>query len=84
MNFLPALCPVPFALGANWAVWIFGEMCPQVMLIELPLNMLVDFLHVGGARDATEPSAHPHHQHQHRHSPILPQLMEEVLQIHRH
>ncbi len=50
MNFLPALCPVPFALGANWAVWIFGEMCPQVMLIELPLNMLVDSLPVGGAR----------------------------------
>ena len=58
MQFWPALCPVPFALGANWAVWIFGELCPQVMLIELPLNMFVDSFHVGAARDATEPSAH--------------------------
>ncbi len=68
MKLLPALRPVPFALGANWAVWIFGENCPQVMLIELPLNMLVDYFHVGAARDATEPSAHPPHQ-QHLHSP---------------
>ena len=64
MKFLPALCPVPFALGANWAVWIFGEMRPQVMLRELPLNMLVDSFHVGAARDATEPSAHPPLQQQ--------------------
>ncbi len=64
MKFLLALCPVPFALGANWAVWIFGEMGPQAMFIELPLNMLVDSFHVGAARDATEPSAHPPLQQQ--------------------
>ena len=68
MKFLPALCPVPFALGANWAVWIFGEMRPQVMFIELPLYMLVDSFHVGAARDATELSAHPPHR-QHLRSP---------------
>ena len=61
MNFLSALCPVLLASCANWAVWIFGEMRPQVMLRELPLYVLVDFLHVGGVRDATEPSARlPH------------------------
>ena len=54
MNFLPALCPVSFTLRANRAVWIFGEMCPQVVLSALPLNKLVDLLHVGAARDATE------------------------------
>ncbi len=59
MKCLPALRPVPFALGANWAVWIFGEMRPQVVLSALPLNKLVDLLHVGAARDATELSARP-------------------------
>ena len=38
-------------------------MRPQVVLRELPLYVLVDFLHVGRVRDATEPSARrPHHQ----------------------
>ena len=32
-------------------------MRPQVMLRKLPLYVHVDFLHVGGVRDATEPSA---------------------------
>ena len=80
MNLLPAMCPVSLTLGANRAIWIFGDMRPQVMLRELPLNMFVDFLHVGAARDVTEPSAHPlppphppppsHlHPHPSRHSP---------------
>ena len=57
MNFLPALCPVSLTLGANRAVWILGEMCPQVVLRALPLYILVDLLHIGAARDATELSA---------------------------
>ena len=59
MNFLPALCPVSLTLGANRAVWIFGEMCPQVALKALPLDILVDLLHVGAARDATDLLARP-------------------------
>ena len=68
MNFLSALCPVFLASCANWAVRIFGEMRPQVMLRELPLYVLVDFLHVGRVRDATEPSARLLHRHD-LHSP---------------
>ena len=59
MNFLPALCSILLASCANRAVRIFGEMCPQVVLRELPLYKLVDLLPVGRIRDDTEPSAHP-------------------------
>ena len=57
MDFLPALCPIFLASRADRAVRIFGEMCPQVVLGELPLYELVDLLPVGRVRDDTEPSA---------------------------
>ena len=80
MNFLPALCPAFLASCANRAIWIFGEMCPQVMLRELPLYVLVDFLHVGRVRDATELSARLLHRPRHRYPNS--QLIQEVLLIH--
>ena len=67
MDFLPALCPIFLASRADRAVRIFGEMCPQVVLRELPLYELVDILPVGRVRDGTEPSArrlpHQHDPH---------------------
>ena len=79
MKFLPALCPIPLTFGANWAIWIFGEMSPQVMLRELPLYVPVDFLHVVRVRDATGPSARPLHQLQ-----CLMELAQVVLQVRLH
>ena len=79
MNFLPALCPVFLASCANRAIWVFGEMRPQVMLRELPLYVLVDFLHVGRVRDATELSARLLHRPGLRYPNS--QLIREVLLI---
>ena len=80
MNFLPALCPVFLASCTNRAIWVFGEMRPQVMLRELPLYVLVDFLHVGRVRDATELSARLLHRPGHGYPNS--QLIQEVLLIH--
>ena len=57
MDFLPALCPILLASRADRAVRIFGEMCPQVVLRELPIYEPVDLLPVGRVRDDTELSA---------------------------
>ena len=79
------IVPCSFCIGStlgNLDLW--GIASTSYAQRASPFYMLVDLLHVGRARDATEPLARPLHQHQHRHSPIIPQLMEEVLQIHRH
>ena len=80
MNLLPALCRAFLASCANWAIWIFGDMRPQVMLRELPLYVLVDFLHVGRVRDATELSARLLRRPGLRYPNS--QLIQEVLLIH--
>ena len=59
MNCLPTLAPVSLTLGTDGAIWIFGEMGPQVVLTAFPLNELVDLFHVGAARDAKAQAAHP-------------------------